>query len=74
MVQPKPQPGDEREMYGLETITFAPIDQNMIVADRLNDAEKSWLNDYHAKVRDILLPQLDGDTAVWLEQATAPLN
>lgn len=73
MVQPRPMPGDEREMYGLETITFAPIDQNMIIADLLNDEEKRWLNAYHAQVREILLPQVAADTGAWIEQATAPL-
>lgn len=74
MVQPRPHPGDERDMYGFETITFAPIDQNMILSDMLDAGEKAWLNDYHAQVRDILLPQLDGETAAWVEQATKPLN
>lgn len=74
IVVPRPMAGDEREMLGFETITFAPIDQNMIVTELLSGEEKAWLDDYHQQVRDVVLPQVDKDVAQWLEAATQPLN
>ena len=41
--------------------------------DLLSPAEIGWWNDYHAKVRDIVAPQLDGADLEWLEAECAPL-
>jgi Xaa-Pro aminopeptidase len=40
----------------------------------LNPDELAWLNDYHARVRHEVRPQLDEATAAWLDQATAGLT
>ncbi len=32
--------------------------------------EIAWLNAYHAKVREIVGPQVEGETAAWLAEAT----
>ena len=34
-----------------ETLTFAPIDLNLVEPKLLIDGERTWLNDYHAEVR-----------------------
>jgi Xaa-Pro aminopeptidase len=39
----------------------------------LTSAEWQWLNEYHAKVRETLLPHLDPETASWLIDATAEI-
>ena len=36
----------------------------------MTESEKSWLNAYHARVRDTLLPLVDEETRPWLETAT----
>ena len=56
-----------------ETITFAPIDRTLINRSLLSAGERDWLNTYHARVRNIAGPQLDGDDRTWLESATAPI-
>ncbi len=56
-----------------ETITFAPIDRTLIVADMLDEAERGWLNAYHAQVFETVAPALDTDRRAWLEAATAPI-
>ena len=33
----------------------------------------AWWNAYHARVREVLAPQLEGGALAWLEQACAPL-
>ncbi|HSM53388.1 MAG TPA: M24 family metallopeptidase C-terminal domain-containing protein, partial [Erythrobacter sp.] len=35
--------------------------------------EIAWWNDYHAQVRAILAPQLEGEDLAWLERHCAPL-
>lgn len=70
----RPQPeGAERVTYGFETLTFAPIDKTLIEKSLLTDSEIAWLNSYHFEVREKLEPQVEGETADWLRQATAPL-
>lgn len=63
----------ERPILGFETLTLAPIDRRLIDETLLTSAEWEWLNQYHAKVRETLLPYLDPDTASWLIEATAEL-
>jgi Xaa-Pro aminopeptidase len=60
----------ERRMLEFETITLAPIDLNLVETDLLTDGEKGWLNAYHARVREVLEPMLEGKTRDWLNQAT----
>ncbi len=62
--------GGERPMLGFETLTLAPIARELIVKQLLTKEEIVWLNAYHARVRDEIGPQLDGDAKAWLEEAT----
>jgi Xaa-Pro aminopeptidase len=68
-----PKPGDERPMLAFETLTFAPIDRNLVDRSLLDAAEVAWFDAYHARVRAVLTPQLDAEEAVWLAKATAPI-
>src|ERR1700722_4726812 len=60
----------ERKMYGFETLTLAPIDRHLIDTAMLSGDEIKWLNAYHARVREVLRPMVDADTAEWLNAAT----
>jgi Xaa-Pro aminopeptidase len=73
LVEERDVPGAEQEMMGFETLTFAPIDRNLINVSMLSSAELDWLNSYHAKVLSIVGPQLDEDAKGWLEAACAPV-
>jgi Xaa-Pro aminopeptidase len=64
----------EREMLGFETLTLAPIDRSLVEPSLLGDDEIAWLDAYHARVRDMLTPLVDADTAQWLAAATRPLG
>jgi len=68
----KPENGD-RELLGFRTLTLCPIDRRLIAGGLLTTEERHWLDAYHARVRDELLP-LVGDAAGWLERACAPLG
>jgi Xaa-Pro aminopeptidase len=66
--------GGERGMLGFETLTMAPIHQDLIITSLLTDAERAWMDSYHAEVRKRLLPLVEGDIADWLVAATEPLK
>ena len=66
--------GMEGEWLGFETVTLAPIDRTLVDRKLLSPEEIGWWNDYHARVRDVLAPQLEGAALVWLEEQCAPLT
>lgn len=66
--------GAEEDMLGFETITFAPIAQNLVETALLSPAEADWLDAYHAVVFEKLAPGMSADDRVWLEAACAPLD
>jgi Xaa-Pro aminopeptidase len=65
--------GADRRYLEFETLTLAPIDTNAIDVGLLTDAEKTWLNAYHARVREVVAPQVDDATRAWLTEATRPI-
>jgi Xaa-Pro aminopeptidase len=65
-----PVEGGERSMMGFETITLAPIDLGLLDAALLAEADRRWLNAYHARVRTTLAPLMPDDVAHWLDGAT----
>ncbi len=72
LVVPAPIAG-EGDYLGFETLTFVPLDRRLVDRALLSGAEIDWWDRYHAKVRDILSPQLEGDDLAWLERECAPL-
>jgi Xaa-Pro aminopeptidase len=73
LVEPRDVAGAEKPMLGFETLTFAPIDRTLIDTALLDAGEQTWIDAYHADVRDRIGPQLDSDALRWLERQTAPL-
>jgi Xaa-Pro aminopeptidase len=67
-------PGAEKALYAFETLTLAPIDRRLILAEMLTPDEAAWLDRYHARVFDALSPLLDADSRAWLTAATRPLG
>jgi Xaa-Pro aminopeptidase len=60
----------DRKMMGFETITLSPIDLALVEVSLLTEGERDWLNAYHARVLQKLLPLVDGETASWLTEST----
>jgi Xaa-Pro aminopeptidase len=73
LVVPREAEGAEKKLLGFETLTFAPIDRDLIDLDLLADSERIWVDSYHRMVLEIIGPQLDGDAKAWLEARCAPL-
>ncbi len=62
------------EFLAFEPLTWVPIDRDAILPEALQPKEKEWLNDYHRKVREKLLPFMQGtEEQEWLVKATAEL-
>jgi Xaa-Pro aminopeptidase len=66
-------PGAEKPLNAFETLTLAPIDRRLVVADMLTLEETDWFDGYHARVAQMLAPLVDAETRAWLAAATRPL-
>lgn len=64
---------DDGTWFGFENLTWVPIDRTLIEPSLLSHEERVWVDEYHARCREILAPQLDGQAADWLERHTQPL-
>jgi Xaa-Pro aminopeptidase len=73
LVEEREIEGGEGEWLGFETLTLAPIDRALLDRSLLSEADIAWWNAYHARVREVLAPQLEGGTLAWLEKACEPL-
>ncbi len=67
--------GGERPMMGFETLTLVPIDRRLVAKELLTKEERDWLNDYHARVREVIGAETAGEPDVlkWLNAATQPV-
>jgi Xaa-Pro aminopeptidase len=70
---PEPIAGGERPMLGFETLTLAPMDRRLILAERLTDEERRQINAYHARVLRQIGPLVPEAVADWLAGACAPI-
>lgn len=74
LVEPRDIPGAEGDYLGFETLTFAPIDRALVEPALLDADERIWWNAYHARVLEVVGPQLDGPARTWLAMQCAPLD
>lgn len=47
-------------------LTLCPFEPRLIVRTMLTEAQKEWLDSYHARVWELLAPHLSGDVREWL--------
>ncbi|NKN36235.1 aminopeptidase P family protein [Agrobacterium sp. a22-2] len=67
--------GGDMPMLGFETLTFVPIDKYLVVTEMLTREELHWLDGYHQRTRDELMPLIhDPKIRGWLELATEPFS
>ena len=57
-----------------ETLTLVPYDRRLIDPALLTDAERNWIDAYHARVLGTVGPALPGPVMAWLTKACAPLG
>ncbi|NKB80972.1 MAG: M24 family metallopeptidase [Nitrospirales bacterium] len=63
-------PQEDREWLSFETLTLVPLDHTLIDRSLLAAHEIEWINRYHRRVCQVLLPLVDQCTAEWLTDAT----
>ena len=61
----------DKKFY-FETISWAPIDRDLILLKLLNNFEKKWINEYHNKVYNNLEKFLEAKEKNWLKNVTKP--
>jgi Xaa-Pro aminopeptidase len=73
LVVPVEVEGAEKKLLGFETLTFAPIDRALIETALLTPEEREWVDAYHAKVVEVVGPQLEREVRDWLTEQCAAL-
>ena len=73
LVEERAIDGAEGTYLGFETLTHVPIERRLLSRAILEPGEIAWWNAYHARVLEIVGPQLEGDVLAWLEAQCAPL-
>ena len=73
VVEAPPVAGAEKPLNAFETLTLAPIDTRLVEPAMMTADETAWLDAYHARVREALVPAVDAPTREWLIKATAPI-
>ncbi len=67
--------GGDMPMMSFETLTYVPIDKYLVVTELLTREELRWLDDYHERTRNELMPLMhDEKSKAWLERATEPFS
>ena len=57
-----------------ETLTLCPIDKNLIDIELLTEQELTWLNNYHARVYEVLSKELSRVECEWLAKKCEPIR
>lgn len=74
IIEPRDIAGADRAMLGFRTLTFVPIERDLIDPALLSPAEREWLDAYHAQVLAKVGPTLDAEHQRWLAQKCAPIG
>ena len=58
---------------GFETLTLVPFEREAIIVEKLDENERKLVNEYHAKIYEIISPYLEDKEREWLQTVTAEL-
>ena len=72
VVEPSDEPS-EIPMYRFRRLTLVPFDVRLLDKSLLSDTEITWINSYHAEVREAVMSHLSDHEMGWLLQATAAI-
>jgi len=64
----------EYPILGFETITLSPICLALIEPKLLSTSDFNWLNRYHKKVRETLMPLVEETAIPWLQKETEEIT
>ncbi|MFM2410875.1 MAG: hypothetical protein RL481_1703 [Pseudomonadota bacterium] len=74
LVEERQIAGAEGRYFGFENLTWAPIDRTLVDTSLLTREELRWWDEYHARVLEIVGPQLEGDAFDWVTEACVGLG
>jgi Xaa-Pro aminopeptidase len=74
LVEEREIAGAEGRYFGFENLTWAPIDKTLVDTSLLGRDELRWWDAYHARVLEIVGPQVEGDALAWVTEACAGLG
>ena len=60
-------------ILAFETLTLVPFDRDLIDVSLLDDDERKWINQYHARILSEISPMLPAETIKWLSNACKAL-
>lgn len=63
-----------KQFLGFEQLTHVPIQTSLLAPELLSAEDVAWLDAYHARVRERVLPRVSGRAREWLLAATEPLD
>ena len=69
-----PEGDAHRTMFSFENLTWAPFERRLIDPTLLTEAERDWINLYHAHTLEKIGPRVDAAARAWLEKACRPLS
>jgi len=64
----------EDGFLAFSNLTWCPIQTDMLLKDQLSEAERAWLDAYHAEVLNRLGPKLSPAALEWAKKACMPLS
>ena len=73
LVELREIPGAQDSFMGFEMLTYVPLDRQLVDQAQLTSQEIVWWNAYHAKVLELIAPQLEGGALRWLEEQCTPI-
>lgn len=74
LVESREVAGGDAPLLGFETLTFAPIEPQLIDVGLLTTDELLWLNAYHRRVIEQIGPALEGEDRAWLASKCSALG
>ena len=74
VVEERALPEAEGDYLGFDTLTHVPIERRLLSRALLEPGEIAWWNAYHARVLEIVGPQVEGEVLAWLKAQCAPLG
>ncbi|MCK9206812.1 MAG: aminopeptidase P family protein [Salinivirgaceae bacterium] len=57
-----------------ETVSYCPLDKDLMDISLLADVEIEWINTYHQKVFELVSPYMNPGELAWLKDSTSPIK
>lgn len=62
------------QFFCFETLTYVPLDRNLLDPRYLSSREIEWVNEYHRQTLEKITPLVDKKVGAWLKKQCAPIR